>query len=553
MNSLLIPRHDNQPAKPRRHVSLAAAVLLGSIAAPAYAIDINTDTPELKVRWDNTVKYSNAFRLRSQNAGLIASPNLDDGDRNFGKGLISNRVDLFSEVDVQYRDVGFRASGAAWYDTVYNRGNDHDSPFTANQSSVPYNEFTLNTRDRHGRQVELLDAFAFARFNIGETRSLVRVGRHALVWGESLFYGANAIAGGMAPVDVTKLISVPGTQFKEAIRPVNQLSGQIQLTPAVSLGMFYQLRWEANRFPAVGSYFSNNDLAVDGAERILAGPFAFPRGGDLKPKNSGQGGVQLKFSDGETDYGLYALRFHSKAPQLVTNVSPTSPVGFDGYYLPFHQGIRALGASASRSFGSANFAIEGSIRSNQDLASQGLNLSGLGLPAANNSSNPGYATGRTAHINVSSLWSVEPTALFSEASLVGEIAWNRVLSCERNCDVIDSKSTRDAVALRLLFEPTYRQVVPGVDLSIPMGIGYAPKGSRSRALGPGAFPAENGGDITLGVNATYLDGWRFTLSMTHYYGGTQPFLVNSGPVPNYSYGQTMKDRDFVAFSVRRTF
>lgn len=553
MNSLLIPRQEKLPAKPRRKVSLAAAVLLGSITAPAYAIDVSTDIPELKVRWDNTLKYSNAFRLHSQNAGLIGSPNLDDGDRNFGKGLISNRIDLFSEVDVQYRDIGFRTSGAAWYDTAYNRHNDNDSPLTANQSSVPYDEFTRKTRDLHGRQGELLDAFAFARFNIGDTRSLVRVGRHALVWGESLFYGANAIAGGMAPVDVTKLLSVPGTQFKEAIRPVNQVSGQIQITPTVTFGMFYQLRWEANRLPGVGSYFSQNDLAVDGGERILAGPFAFPRGSDVKPKNSGQGGIQLKFSDGDTDYGLYALRFHSKTPQLVTSVSPTSPVGFNGYYLPYHEGIRAFGVSASRSFGSANFAIEGSIRNNQDLASQGLDLRGLGLPAANNSSNPGYATGRTAHINLSSIWSMEPTALFHEASLVGEIAWNRVLSCDRNCSVIDSKSTRDAVALRLLFEPTYRQVAPGVDLSIPMGIGYAPKGSRSRALGPGAFPAENGGDITVGVNATYLDGWRFTLSFTHYYGGTQPFLVIAGPVPNYTYGQTMKDRDFVAFSARRSF
>lgn len=63
-----------------------------------------------------------------------------------------------------------------------------------------------------------------------------------MIWGESLFFGANGIAGGMAPVDVVKAQSVPNTQFKEITRPVNQLSGTFQLTDDVSLGAFYQSR-----------------------------------------------------------------------------------------------------------------------------------------------------------------------------------------------------------------------------------------------------------------------------------------------------------------------
>ena len=48
----------------------------------------------------------------------------------------------------------------------------------------------------------------------------VRAGKHSVLWGESLFFGTNAIAGGQQPFDVVKLLSVPSTQFKEAIRPV---------------------------------------------------------------------------------------------------------------------------------------------------------------------------------------------------------------------------------------------------------------------------------------------------------------------------------------------
>ena len=136
----------------RRPVAVAAAaVVVLAFVGPAGAFQIQTDVPELKMTWDNTVKYSNAFRLKGQDSTLTGNPNLDDGDRNFNKGLISNRLDLLSELDVQYQDFGVRASGAAWYDDVYNKRNDNDSPFTANQTSTAYNEFTSETRNLHGR------------------------------------------------------------------------------------------------------------------------------------------------------------------------------------------------------------------------------------------------------------------------------------------------------------------------------------------------------------------------------------------------------------------
>ncbi|RJF95568.1 DUF1302 domain-containing protein [Noviherbaspirillum saxi] len=532
---------------------------------------IETDTPSLKVTWDSTVKYSTAFRVKSQDPALLSNPNADDGDRNFGKGLISNRVDLFSELDLQYNNFGARLSGAAWYDDVYNRTNDNPG-FAGgafpNHRSRTFNEFTQATRDLHGRKAELLDAFVFSKFDLGESRALVRLGQHAMVWGESLFFGSNAIAGGMAPVDVTKLVSVPGTQFKEAIRPVPQVSGQVQLTPDVTLGAFYQFRFEPNRLPAVGSYYSQIDTNVVGGENILLGPAGVaPRQFDMEPKDSGQGGLQLRFRHAETDYGLYAIRFHNKSHQLITNLinitpgrAPTLLPG--SYYIGYQQGITALGASASRTFGPANVAVEASVRRNQDLASAGHATdvsAAFGAPATNLSDRPGYAVGRTAHVNVSLLWSLDPTAFFSEAIVAAELAWNRALSCQKNCTVfdvvtrqgaIDNNATRDAVALRVLFEPKYRQALPGLDISVPIGLGYAPKGSRSMALGSGALPADGSGDISVGINGNYLDDWQFSLAYTRYFGSARPFLDTNN---SFSYGQSLRDRDFVALSLRRTF
>src|SRR6266446_3438158 len=195
--------------------SLVPAAIAAMFATPtADAAEIDTGQPDLSLRWDNTLKYSTAARVRGQSPILTTAsagpnPNVinsDDGDRNFGKGLISNRLDLLSEFDVAYRkDFGLRVSGAAWYDDVYNKRNDNDSPSTANSLSVPNNQFTRDTRDLHGRKAEVLDAFAYANFDLGSTRAQFKVGKHTLLWGESLFFAQNGIAWGQAPLDIVKL------------------------------------------------------------------------------------------------------------------------------------------------------------------------------------------------------------------------------------------------------------------------------------------------------------------------------------------------------------
>lgn len=161
--------------------------------------------------------------------------------------------------------------------------------------------------------------------------------------------------------------------------------------------------------------------------------------------------------------------------------------------------------------------------------------------------------GKTAHVNASVLWSLEPGALWREATLVGEVAWNRMLSCDKNCDTaLDPHGTRDAVGMRVVFTPTYRQAAPGLDLSVPVGVGYSPKGSRSLALGPGFLPPEDGGDITVGLAGVYQTEWNINLAYTHFYGKGDT-LMTAAQIPTYTYDQTYKDRDFVTLTVRKTF
>jgi hypothetical protein len=549
-----------------------AAAIAAAMAGmgTAQAAEIATGIPDLTVRWDNTVKYSTAFRLKDPSAAQVApgenTINTGDGDINFGKGLVSNRADLLSELDVAYGNVGVRVSGAAWYDGVYNRATDSTFQPTANAASVTAGEFTEATRKLHGRKAELLDAFVFAKGTLGEMPFTVRAGRHALVYGETLFFGMNGIAGAQQPIDVVKGLSVPGTQFKELLRPVGQVSGQVQAGADVSIGVYYQYRWEKSRLPAAGSYFSTADFLDDGGERLFTGvdasgrPVALARARDRHAKDSGQGGVQLKWSPEGLgiDFGFYAARYHDKTPQVV--LAP----GLHTYSLYYHEGIRTYGASATTTLGEFNFAAEASVRHNMPLSNAGTaDLFGLvpaafGGPAAasDNSGNPVYPVGRTAHLNVSMLASLGPSFIAREASLVGEIAWNRVTSITKNASMADPNARREGAAVRVVFEPNYRQAASGLDLSVPVGLGYAPAG-RSLALG-NSFGVQRGGDLSAGLNAVYESAWYVSLNYTHYFGREDsPTVVTHAaqalPQTAYTYGQALKDRDFISLSVRRTF
>lgn len=527
---------------------LAAALALAS--APARAFSIETGNPDIKLRWDNTLKYSNGFRVKDRSQKIMADGRTDDGDQNFDKGLISNRIDWLTEFDASYKNFGARVSGAAWYDTVYNKSNDNDSPGTANVFSVPHDEFTDATRDRMGRKGELLDAFVFARGSIGDMAGTVRFGRHSLIFGESLFFGANGIANAQGPIDLVKLLSVPSSQFKEVLRPVEQLSGQIQLTPRLSLGAYYQVKWEKTILPPAGSYLSTSDIAGEGAESAVGG-FLFTRAADIKAKDSGQGGVQLRYrmKDWDAELGLYAARYHDKTPQLYLTLDPTT-------FAPAHlvhayaEGIRTYGASLSTTIGLFNVAGEVSVRDNVPLVSDPqVVVAG----AADNRDRPAYAVGKTVHAQVSAVYLLQTTPLWQGGVWLAELAWNRRSSISMNPAALDPNTTRDAVAFRTVLAPNYYQVLPGLDLSVPIGLGYNPSG-RSSAIFAFNGGVKHGGDFSIGLTGEYQSVWQFGINYVHYLGKADSFLLP--PNDNHaflSYRQALKDRDFISLNVKRTF
>ena len=107
------------PAPHKKHLLASAALAALALAGPAQAFEIDTGVPDFKVLWDTTVKYSTAARLKNPSQAIVGGanydstsasyfPNTDDGSRNFKRGIISNRLDVFSELDITYGGVGAR-------------------------------------------------------------------------------------------------------------------------------------------------------------------------------------------------------------------------------------------------------------------------------------------------------------------------------------------------------------------------------------------------------------------------------------------------------------
>ncbi|MEJ2157180.1 MAG: DUF1302 domain-containing protein [Desulfobacteraceae bacterium] len=527
-------------------------MMLAMVLLPwqALAFQFDTGDSDLQIRWDNTFKYSAAYRLKDQSETLIADVNYDDGDRNFDQGLVSNRLDWLSELEFNLPNGGIRISGAAWYDQIYNQDNDNDSPFTNNNTSVSYDEFTDDTEALHGKNAELLDAFGYVLFDLGNVGVTMRAGRFTQIYGETLFFGSNGIAEAQGPIDLVKLLTVPSSQFKEVLRPVEQISCDLQIGSKLSFGAYYQLAWHETRIPAVGSYLSNADIIGEGTESWILGPgVAMAHWHDLEPDDQGQGGVQLRYTLDSVgiDLGLYAARYHAKTP----SGAYIDPVVTMKYRWVYAQDIETYGASATGSLGQLNWATEFSYRKNAPLNSDPQ--VSVGMTGGNEKGDRLYAVGKTAHANLSGIYVLQANPLWDGGAFLAELAYNKRLDITANESALAQNTTKDAWALRMIFEPTYFQVVTGLDLSVPIGVGWNFKG-RSSAIANFNGGSSAAGDLSIGLKGVYRTVWNAGLSYVKYFGTEETFTVpHNSPGPHLSFDQTLADRDFISFYISRAF
>jgi len=377
----------------------------------AEAFPIPLDSPDFKLTWNNTLRYNGAMRMQARDPRISENATFDQGDALFDRyNTIANRLDWLSEFDLIYRErCGLSVSATAWYDTAYgNRGRSNPEAMGTDAVPTSYtnNAFTHYVRRYYaGPSAELLDAFIFNVFDLGTTVWNVKVGRHALVWGESLIGSTHAISYSQAPSDGMKAVSNPGASAKETALPVTQLSLLVQISRELSLVTHLGLEWRPNRLPEGGTYF--------GADGVNEGPNV-RRLSPIKGE-SGDLGIGLKWRPTWFDgmFGLYARRFDDKGGWLAqaADEGQTRAV--------YAHDIGLLGITVSKNIGGISMGAELSHRSDSPLTSDG---------SASAGSAGGYegARGDTWHGLLNGVASLGPNLFYDSASLLAELAWSRL-------------------------------------------------------------------------------------------------------------------------------
>jgi len=374
-----------------RHGLLIVPAICLALGFGPEAHAINFQSGDWNGSLDFTLGYGQGWRTEGRNCALIAianggcgyGPNIDDGDLNYGKGTFTQALTGIAEFGLNYKDkAGIFVRGSGLYD-FYVMGN--------NTERTP---LTHNAKDVVGSYTRLLDGFGYLRFNLGSMASEVRLGRQVVDWGESLY-----IPGGLNQVDyfdVTAL-QVPGAELKQALLPDTSVILNLQLTKDLSTQLIYLFDWHPNIIEPTGAYFSTNDIAGAGGNRIVLGfgaisdqgvnftPLggslisdfqAIPRTPDQNPSQSGQFGINFKlflpnFGQG-TQLGLYFLNYTSRSPLI--SVQSGTQAGFGN----------AFGAVAAVSYAAQAVAAglplpaaiaTGAAVGQQAAASQGGNLS----------------------------------------------------------------------------------------------------------------------------------------------------------------------------------
>jgi hypothetical protein len=543
--------------------TITAAVLYGPAAA-AWAFSIDTDNEELKIRWDNSVRYNLGIRAKDCDPNICGNgAGLGDvtayqSDRKFPNAgdVVTNRLDLLSEFDLVYRrDHGFRVSAAGWFDAAYNNRIEGDSALDASGVGMgagptggPYAAYTK--RWNRGPSGEFLDAFVFTKVDIGDVPINIKLGQHNVYWGESLFSTVGGIAYNQGPLDFRKALANPGVEAKEVFKPLNQLSLSAQVTDTLGLAAQYYLDWKPTALPDGGTYFGAADgFGLGGTGTIFGMPTVVS---DTPAKKRGDFGVALRWRPEWLDgtAGLYYREFTNKFPQLVA-----TPGGF-GIDFSSDKREKLIGFSLAKQIWGVSFGADLTYRPNAVLVATPFATS----VAPGQPSSQWTPTGDiyTAVLNAVAYFGKSP--VFDSASLLAEINYahlEKVTANPQNYNGVGFNciqpnqyacQTRNAVGVNLVFEPKWFQVMNGVDVSMPISYGRGVHGNSPVIFGDN----EGQGSWSLGVKADVFNKYTVKLAYNGFIAKHARDELGANSDNNSSLGKYW-DRDWVSLTFKTTF
>jgi hypothetical protein len=397
--------------------TLALAVALGA-AAPVQAVTFSIG--EIEGQLDSSLSVGASWSTAKPDRDLIGTTNGgtgftqtgDDGRLNFKRGETFSKIFKgIHDLELRYGDTGVFVRGKYWYD------------FELKDESRLFKDIDDSNRKQAAQSsgAEILDAFVYHNYAIGEMPGSVRLGKQVVSWGESTFIGNGINA--INPIDAAAFRR-PGAEIKEGLIPVNMFYVSQTITDQLSAEAFYQLEWDQTVADNCGTFFAASDVAADGCDAnynildsatmntllpaagLLAGRgvtltpegLVVPRGGDRDARDSGQWGLALRWLGDETEYGAYVLNYHSRTPNAgyttasAANIlnaltyDPPGPAGAGAfaqpillgtgeYFLEYPEDIRLYGLSFSTTLPTGTaWAGEISYRPNMPLGINGTDM-----------------------------------------------------------------------------------------------------------------------------------------------------------------------------------
>ncbi len=513
-----------------------------TVGGAANAMELKV-SDKAKLDIDVAIKYGLGMRVEKQDSALLANVNGDDGNRAFDRwAIFNNRANMTVDLDLDFGNFGVFVRPRAYFDAAYIGDTDNTSPNTFNNSPLYggrtyYRDFDGETQDIHRDKMEFLDYFVRGNFNLGNSDLTIRVGDQVVAWGESLYYpGVSSVMG---PVDATAA-TAPGTEVKEILMPVGQVYAVLN-TPLFGISAFYQYSWEKTRLHEAGSYFSTADQLDNAGRRILI-PVDITQGlaatidrvRDEEPSDSGQYGVALRYYsdifDG-TEFGLYFINYHNKGPELRSSFSGGSLQrdwgddtlnSLDGssYWIGYSEDIKLYGLSLGTNVGEAYLGAEFTYRDDLPLTVRGATPLGIT-----------YVRGRAFQAQMALIYVLVNPPISDQLSFTTEFGYNKVSGYGSATLTADEDAWGGTVSIG----QTYFQVLPALDLAIPVTFKWNPDG-RS-AIG-GTF-TEGADQLSIGLNFTYALDHLIGFKYVSYLGDATE--------------DSSSDRDYLSFSYAYTF
>lgn len=562
----------------RKPVAVAVGVLLLSGWAQAgETVDLGND---VKLDWKVTGTYTGSQRMKNADPLLAGVAGSNDGDNNFDKGsLTANRLSALFESKISKGASGFVLSGSTFYDDVYHHANDNDPNSRSVNKPRPYNEFTAEAKRYHGGYSRFLDAYGYTSFDLGESRrATVRVGRHAVNWGESVFLPNMALAQG--PFDGTKA-GVPGTEVKDSVLPEDQISMSIEMSPRWTLLGQAQFGFHPTIPAAPGSFLSTSDGVGPGGSCL--GPYttipAIPamnyagfdgcsfgvRGDDIRPKKTGQWGIGTRYrvSD-ETEVGMYYMNYHDRTPlteinaftpgsaipaALQPSMGGTKQIGNGSYKIRYFDNIKLLGGTVSTTFGPVSAYGELTYRDGAPVLVNAL------IDPAKKTTMATATRANITQLNLGGFYNIGRTPIADQVQLLAEISGVAIGKVKKRAAVgseafpptygfaatddltFESKS---AWALSGTLVLGYPGIFEGWDLNVPISYQQQLKGRTIL----GGVGGEGDKRYSVGATFTYKSNLSVGLSYFGYLGGASLDMKTNRP---------MADRDYLSLTMKYAF